>query len=212
VPPSRLPKARRRDHLLDAAAQLIVSAGVEAVSMEAVADRAGVSRPLVYKHFGNRTEMLIDLYRRENSLMYIELSAAVRAAPTLEQMYRSLVRAALHATNERGALFQALRSAGAWNRELRHEERARDQRAVQLFADHAATEYGIPPAEAQAATMMSLTALDSVLAQWRASRTSATEELVEETYLDLVTGGMDRIAARTAAIPARRVNSGVGRR
>jgi AcrR family transcriptional regulator len=45
--------AKRREDLLDAAVQLILSGGVEAVSMEMVADRAGVSRPLVYKHFAS---------------------------------------------------------------------------------------------------------------------------------------------------------------
>jgi AcrR family transcriptional regulator len=212
VPTSRLPRARRRDHLLDAAAQLIVSGGVEAVSMESVADRAGVSRPLVYKHFANRTDMLVDLYRREARLLYFELSKVVRAAPTVEDMYRSLIRAALQASNQRGALFAALRSAGAWNRELRHEHRARDRQTVQFFAEHASAEFGIPPAEAQAATMMLLTAIESVLTQWRTSRTPANAELLEETYVDLIVGGLDRIAARTAATQTSRVVGGPGRR
>ncbi len=34
--------------------------------MEAVAERAGVSRPLVYKHFANRGELLASLYQRES--------------------------------------------------------------------------------------------------------------------------------------------------
>jgi AcrR family transcriptional regulator len=45
--------------------QLILSGGVEAVSMETVADRAGVSRPLVYKHFASKNELLTGVYRRE---------------------------------------------------------------------------------------------------------------------------------------------------
>jgi hypothetical protein len=46
---TRLARAQRREDLLNAAVQLILSGGVEAVSMETVADRAGVSRPLVYR-------------------------------------------------------------------------------------------------------------------------------------------------------------------
>src|SRR5207248_991317 len=50
TPPAlRLARADRRGDLLEAAAQLIVERGVVAVSMESVAERVGVSRPLVYK-------------------------------------------------------------------------------------------------------------------------------------------------------------------
>jgi AcrR family transcriptional regulator len=37
--------------------------------MEAAANRTGVSRALVYKHFANRQELLASLYEREPSGM-----------------------------------------------------------------------------------------------------------------------------------------------
>src|SRR5262249_19750467 len=60
----RLTRRERRDALLDAAVEIVTSGDVAAVSMEAVAERAGVSRPLVYKHFANRSELLAAVYRR----------------------------------------------------------------------------------------------------------------------------------------------------
>jgi AcrR family transcriptional regulator len=194
---SRLPRARRREDLLDAAVELIISDGVEAVSMESVADRAGVSRPLVYKHFSNRTGMLVELYRREARLMHADLTEAVRAEETIEGMFRALVRAALEASSRRRELFTALRSAGAWNRELRREHRDRDRQTIQFFAGLACRQFGIPAAEAESATMMLLTAMESVLGQWQTRRTAAHAVLLEETYLDLVIGGLERMAART---------------
>ena len=198
VPPVRLARARRREDLIDATVELIVAEGVEAVSMEAVADRAGVSRPLVYKHFANRSEMLTAVYRREAGLLHSELAAQVRAADSLEGMYRALVRAAYRATAQRGTLFAALRTAGAWNRELRREQEVRDRRTVRFFADHVSAEFGIPTAEAQAATAMLLTSIESVLIQWRTRRTGANAALLEETYLDIILGGLERLAERTA--------------
>jgi AcrR family transcriptional regulator len=50
----RLTRDSRHDALLDEAARLLAEGGFSAVTMEAVAARAGVSRPLVYKHFDNR--------------------------------------------------------------------------------------------------------------------------------------------------------------
>ena len=61
----RLQSSARRDALLEAAVALVRTKGVQVVSMETVAERAGVSRPLVYKHFANRDEILAAAYRRE---------------------------------------------------------------------------------------------------------------------------------------------------
>jgi AcrR family transcriptional regulator len=196
--PVRLARAHRREALLDAAAALITSDGVEAVSMESVADGAGVSRTLVYKHFANRGEMLTAVYRREATILHSELSSKVRAVTSLEDMVRTLVRAAFRASSERGRLFRALRSAGAWDPDLRREQEARDRGTVRFFAEHATAEFGIPAADAEAAMAMLLTAIESVLGQFRVRRTHANAALLEEAYLDITLGGLERLAARTA--------------
>src|SRR6266702_5092354 len=112
VEPVRLARADRRDLLLDAAAELVAAGDVEAVSMEAVAERAGVSRPLVYKHFANRDDLLAAVYQRESTLLHAELTADVSAAESLEETFRALIHGALRAQASRGATFAALRMAG----------------------------------------------------------------------------------------------------
>src|SRR2546430_12622576 len=118
---ARLGRAERRDAILDAAAALVAAGDVEAVSMETVAERAGVSRPLVYKHFANRGELLAALYEREAALLHAELAADVEAANTVEEMFRALIRGALRAPARRGATLAALRS-GRLRRPARREE------------------------------------------------------------------------------------------
>ena len=206
VRPVRLARADRRADLLDAATQLIVTDGVEAVSMEAVADRAGVSRPLVYKHFGNRSDILVAVFRREAERLHVEIAAEVRAAHGLEATYRALVRGSIRASSESSPLFAALRSAGAWNPELRREREARDRRTVQFFAERTSAEYGIPAARAEVASAMLLTAIESVLVQWRTRQTRANAGLLEETYLDIILGGLERMAerAKTGGVAASR--------
>ena len=76
----RLSRDSRYDALLDAAAQLLADDGFSAVTMEAVAAQAGVSRPLVYKHFDNREALLAALWRREAAA----IDAAGRARPWAE--------------------------------------------------------------------------------------------------------------------------------
>lgn len=51
-------RAATRHRLMDAAAQLIVRDGFDAVSMTAVADEAGITRQTVYRYFPNARELV----------------------------------------------------------------------------------------------------------------------------------------------------------
>ena len=62
----RLTRAQRRDHLLDAAAELVGLKGVGAVTMEGVAARAGVSKALPYTHFDDATDLLMIDFDADN--------------------------------------------------------------------------------------------------------------------------------------------------
>ena len=190
----RLNGAERRESLIDTAARIVVERGVEEVSMETVAEEAGVSRALVYKHFANRSEMLTAVYGREAALLHEEMAAEVRSADSLEGMFRGLIRASFRVSAQRGALFAALRAAGAWNRDLRAEQRVRDRQTIKTFAAQAAKEYSIPLRQAQRATAMLLGSIDSIMMQWRARRTAENAAALEEVFLDLVTGGLERVA------------------
>src|SRR6516162_322230 len=112
--PGRLTGADRREALLDATAALVAAGEVDAVSMETVADRAGVSRSLVYKYFVNRRDLLAALYHREATLLHEQIAAQVRAADSLTDMYRQLMHASINAARDRHAVFAALHAAGAF--------------------------------------------------------------------------------------------------
>ncbi|MFC4945166.1 TetR/AcrR family transcriptional regulator [Pseudonocardia sp. GCM10023141] len=73
----RVPAAQRRTELLDAALHLVVSAGHNAVTMDAVAERVGVSKPVVYGVFANRAELLDALLRREQEAALHQLAAVL---------------------------------------------------------------------------------------------------------------------------------------
>jgi AcrR family transcriptional regulator len=52
---------RRRADLLTAAAQIVLDGGWRALTMKGLAERAGVSRQLVYQHFADQSALLIAL-------------------------------------------------------------------------------------------------------------------------------------------------------
>lgn len=59
----RLPKAQRRQQLLDTARLIVREAGADRLTLGNLAERAGVSKPVVYDHFSTRSVLLIELYR-----------------------------------------------------------------------------------------------------------------------------------------------------
>jgi AcrR family transcriptional regulator len=194
--PSRLARDQRREAILDVAATMVADGGVDAVSMESVAERAGVSRPLVYKHFADRHDLLDALYKRESDIVHAELAEAVTGAETVEGMFRALVRGALRAEATRGAAFAALRAAGMRTRERRYEQRLRDRTTLRYFARRAEIEFGIEPRSARVGVAILLGAIDAVLAQWRLRPTADNAELLEDAYVQLVVGGLSRLTTR----------------
>lgn len=56
APPTRA--ATKRQAILDAAAELFAVEGYERASIDAIAAKAGVSKPTVYSHFGNKEQLL----------------------------------------------------------------------------------------------------------------------------------------------------------
>jgi len=61
----RMSGEQRREQLLDATKAIAVADGFHAVSIEAVARRAGITRPIVYGHFSDLGGLLEALVERE---------------------------------------------------------------------------------------------------------------------------------------------------
>lgn len=57
----RLPRTARRAQLLAAAQDVFVSNGYHATAMDEIAERAGVSKPVLYQHFPGKLELYLAL-------------------------------------------------------------------------------------------------------------------------------------------------------
>lgn len=58
---TRLPRPARRKQLLGAAQEVFVAQGYHAAAMDEIADRAGVSKPVLYQHFPSKLELYLAL-------------------------------------------------------------------------------------------------------------------------------------------------------
>jgi AcrR family transcriptional regulator len=72
---------QRREHLIDAALEVILERGYAAVSIEAIAREAGITRPVVYDHFPNLNRLLHAVIEREERIALGQLAEVVPGQP-----------------------------------------------------------------------------------------------------------------------------------
>jgi AcrR family transcriptional regulator len=73
----RLPTEQRREQLLDAAMSVLGDCQLHELSMEAVAEAAGVGKPVLYTAFRTRSELVATLLRREHQRGLEQVRAAM---------------------------------------------------------------------------------------------------------------------------------------
>jgi AcrR family transcriptional regulator len=92
-PKSRLPRDERRAQLLVAALEIFTSSGYHAASMDEIAERASVSKPVLYQHFPSK----LDLYLAVLDLHIDSLVFAIQKAIASTRDNRSRVKATIDA-------------------------------------------------------------------------------------------------------------------
>lgn len=73
-----MPRERREQLILDVAGQVFARAGYESAPMDEIADRAGVSKPMLYTYFGSKEGLYLAYIERSGGEL---LERLVGAAP-----------------------------------------------------------------------------------------------------------------------------------
>ncbi|MBW3086625.1 HTH-type transcriptional regulator BetI [Austwickia sp. TVS 96-490-7B] len=79
---TRLSRPARRAMLLQAAQEVFVSAGYHAAAMDEIAERAGVSKPVLYQHFPGKMELYLALLDDANEQLMATVLSALQSAST----------------------------------------------------------------------------------------------------------------------------------
>ena len=100
VPDEKMRRGSTRSDLLEAAAGLLEERGIEAVTLRAVGERAGVSRQAPYKHFADKGQLLSVLAARYFERLAEEMISAPETTggnpiARLEAMLEAYARVAL---------------------------------------------------------------------------------------------------------------------
>src|SRR5919197_1422791 len=91
--PARLPRAERRQQLLDAAQEVFVAQGYHAAAMDDIAERAGVSKPVLYQHFPGKLELYLALLDTHCDALVDRLRRALSATNDNKERVSGAMRA-----------------------------------------------------------------------------------------------------------------------
>ena len=196
-PGRRLPIEDRRALILDAAARIIVSEGLHAVTIKRIAREVGLTAPRAYHFFPSVDELLVELARRElQAVRAAQLQRVDTATRPVERLRLSTVTY-LREVAQRGGLLQTLQAAPAVRKGLRREQRALRAANTEVVAERFSRSHGVPPEVARAATTVLTSAVlrtGRILARGR-----LTSGLAEDLAAEIVEAGNRRLAAHFRA-------------
>lgn len=108
----RLPKAERRQQLLDVARSIVRDEGTDALTLVTLAERAEVTRPITYEHFKTRPGLLIALARNiDDRQVELFREALAKTEPRLADVARAASGAYMRCVTQVGREWHAITAA-----------------------------------------------------------------------------------------------------
>ena len=194
----RMTAADRREAILEAALDAFAGAGYHETSLDAVADRAGISKALIYEHFASKRELHRALLERYVHELLARVIDATAAAEPGEARLRSGLEAFLEFVEER---------RDAWRFVFRNVSdpeiadavnRLREEVAVTLaglMAADAPPEWTANPELSRETEMIAqeLTGAVQALANWWDEHRDVPRERISQSIMDFAWIGLERL-------------------
>ncbi|MFI6101332.1 TetR/AcrR family transcriptional regulator [Lentzea sp. NPDC051213] len=102
----RLPRTARRAQLLAAAQDVFVANGYHAAAMDEIAERAGVSKPVLYQHFPGKLELYMALLESHVDELVGRVRTAIASSPDNKLRVRAAVAAFYDFVDGEGQAFR----------------------------------------------------------------------------------------------------------
>ncbi|ALB63009.1 Transcriptional regulator, TetR family [Cronobacter condimenti 1330] len=128
----RLSREARYTQLIEVAWQIIREEGTEALTLGRLAERAGVTKPVVYDHFTSRSGLLAALYREYEQRQNIKMDEAIaQTTPALAPLAAVIAEAYIECVLLQGREMPNVMAALTGTPEL---EKLRQDYAVEFIA------------------------------------------------------------------------------
>lgn len=102
----RLPRSERRQQLLDAALETFVAQGYHAAAMDDIAERAGVSKPVLYQHFPGKLDLYLALLDASTQALVVAVQGALASTTDNHQRVEATVAAYFDFVADHGGAFR----------------------------------------------------------------------------------------------------------
>jgi len=137
----RVPRDVRRRQVLELATELFVERGFAAASMDELAKRAGVSKPVIYDLIGSKEALFGEVCAQEAAALALAVQTSVAAEPDQELKLHAGALAFFRFAAQRRAAWDALLSADTApvNAELAAARRLQAASVARMLAEGAAS-------------------------------------------------------------------------
>ncbi|MFI0931002.1 TetR/AcrR family transcriptional regulator [Streptomyces sp. NPDC021019] len=191
---TRLSKQARREQLLNTAVAIVRAQGTDGLTLVTLAVAAGVSRPIVYDHFGTRPGLLLALYRRLDERHRAAIAQALQeAGPTADEVARLIGTAYFACATDMPEL-AAVSAALKGDPEMEAIQREMLDRYTELVAAALSRYSGLPPEALRLRCVGVLGAAEAMAAELNRGR--ASTDAAVATLTDLIMGSLDARAGR----------------
>ncbi len=180
-------RAEREQQILDAAVAVFSERGFQNASMDAVAERVGVTKPVLYTHFGSKDGLLLACISRARAELLEVTSSAAASADTPEEMLRRGTRAFFDHLERNEPEWTLLYCESTVAGEALESVRA--QQTDFIAALLAAQAPGADPQRLAGWAQVIVGACER-LAVWRGSARTVTSEQATEYLMDLAWTGL----------------------
>lgn len=104
----RLPRDERRAQLLAAALEVFTAAGYHSAAMDEIADRAGVSKPVLYQHFPSKLELYLAVLDTHIDSLVFAIQRAIQSTPDNAKRVQATISAYFDFIEAEGEAFRLL--------------------------------------------------------------------------------------------------------
>lgn len=185
---TRLPRPARRRQLLGAAQEVFVAQGYHAAAMDDIAERAGVSKPVLYQHFPSKLELYLALLDQHTESLVARVREALASTSDNRLRVAASVAAYFDFVDGEGPDEGAFRLV--FETDLRNDPAVRERvermtkGCVDAIAETIASATGYRAEEAQLLSI-GLTGLMEVSARWWLT---SPDRVAKERAVELLMG------------------------
>lgn len=164
----RMPRSARRKQLLTAAQQIFVANGYHAAAMDDIAERAGVSKPVLYQHFPGKLELYLALLDTQAEMLSRAVQDALAATDDNQLRIHGVLTAYFNFVDNEGSdgAFRLIFETDLGNEPaVRARVEAVSEKTMKAVADTVAGDTGLHRASAELLST-ALTGAAQVAARW----------------------------------------------